>query len=235
MHRVLVASLLGVVMMISGCSGLGKPDYKIHQEEQETDYSTVYAEVVEFDGFKNEEYQSELNMSVHNDVLNAIEQFDSLALEAKESLPAGVRSALKITQDVKRIKDGIISLVSEHYIYLGGAHGNSSYKPLTVDINSEVPHNLKLSELFEDEKYADKINFIIEQMVQADPQRYSELWAKPHISGDNEDRFYLTDTELVIYFPPYELSYYAKGFVEFNIPLSELSPILNERYRPKKQ
>ncbi len=231
MRRVLVASLLGVVMTVSGCSVFGGTDYKIHQEEQETDYSTVYAEVIEFEGFKNKEYQSELNMSVRNDVQDAIEQFDVLAHEAEESMPEGVRSALQITQDVKRISNGIISFVSEHYIYIGGAHGNTSYYPVTVDINSQSPHNLKLDELFSDEKYIDKLNSIIDEMVESDPQKYSELWAKPHITEENQDRFYLTDDELVIYFPPYELSYYAKGFVEFKIPLKDLSTILNERFR----
>ena len=231
MHKVMVASLLGVVMTISGCSVFNKADYKTHKEEQETEYSSVYAEIVEFEGFKNKEYQSELNMSVCKDIENAIAQFDSLALEAAESLPKGVKSALKITQDVKRIKSGIVSFISEHYIYIGGAHGNTSYKPVTVDISSEAPHNLKLSELFSTDDYIEKLNFIIDTIVEKDPQNYSELWAEPHITKENEDRFYLTDDELVIYFPPYELSYYAKGFVEFKIPLSEISTILNERFR----
>ena len=68
-------------------------------------------------------------------------------------------------------------------------------------------------------------------MIEENPDIYSELWEEPHITADNKNRFYMTDTELVIFFPPYELSYYAKGFVEFKIPLEELYDILDERYK----
>ena len=79
----------------------------------------------------------------------------------------------------------------------------------------------------------EKLNSIISEMVTKNPDKYSEMWAEPKITEENKNRFYLTDTDLVIFFPPYELSYYAKGFIEFPIPLESINPILNERYREK--
>ncbi len=232
MHKKFTAAVLGTVMTISGCAAFGGYKIKINKEEQETDYSSVYAEIIEFDGFKNKEFQSELNISVSDDVSAAISQFDSLALEAKEDMPAGVKSALHITQDIKRNSDDIISFIEEHYIYLGGAHGSTSWYPRTVDVIAKEPHILTLDELFCDE-YISILNTKIDEMVEDNPDKYSELWAEPHIMEENKNRFYITDTDLVIFFPPYELSYYAKGFIEFPIPLSDINHILNERYRVK--
>lgn len=234
MREGITTALLSIVMAISGCTAFGGYDYEIKKEEQESEYSCVYAEIIEFKGFRNKEFQSELNLSVSDDVSTAILQFDSLAQDAKEGMPSGVKSTLHITQEVKRNSGGIISFIEEHYIYLGGAHGSTSWYPKTVNVVSANPHVLSLDELFSDSGYMDILNRKIEELVEEHPDKYSELWAEPHISEENKNRFYLTDTDLVIFFPPYELSYYAKGFIEFPIPLSEINYILNEDFRLEK-
>ena len=233
MNKRLVAGVL--TLLLCGCTIFGDGyKIKINKEEQESNYSSVYAEVIEFDGFKNKEYESELNMSVQKDVEDAITQFDALAIEASKTSPKGIKSALNIKQHIKRNSSDIISFISEHYIYTGGAHGTTSWYPRTVDVISDNPHNLQLSELFSDKEYMTKLNAMIDIMVKENPDKYSELWEKPVITADNENRFYMTDADLVIFFPPYELSYYAKGFIEFPIPLEKLNPILNERYKTTK-
>ena len=225
----------GLAIILSGCT-LFSDGYsvKIHKEEQESDYSSVYAEIVEFDGFKNKEYQSELNMSTEENIAKAIKSFDTLALEAKETLPKGVKSALNITQKIKRNTTDIISFITEVYTYTGGAHGTTVWEPKTIDVTSENPHNLKLNELFSDKDYMTNLNAIISAMVEENPEKYGELWARPEITTENQNRFYMTDTDLVIFFPPYELSYYAKGFIEFPIPLQKLNTILKDRYKTTK-
>ncbi len=225
--------ILAVVLALTlvGCNFDDGYGVSVKQEEQETDYSTVYAEILEFRGIKNKEYQSQLNLSIEDSVEDAMHQFDSIAQEAKETLPAGVKSSLYITQKVKRNTNDFISFVMEHYIFTGGAHGTTSWYPRTIDVTSESPHDLTLGDLFTVDDYLDKLNAIIKQKVRDNPDIYSELWEEPVVTKDNEDRFYLTDENLVIYFPPYELSYYAKGFIEFPIALKELSPYLIDKLK----
>ena len=43
--------------------------------------------------------------------------------------------------------------------------------------------------------------------------------------------FYIQDDDLVIFFQPYDLSYYARGFVEFRLDLEDLSGYMKEEYR----
>lgn len=212
-------------VMLCGCIVSDGYTYDISTEEYETDYSTVYAEIISFNGFKNKEYQSELNMSIESDVTAAVEEFDVLAQQTAEVLPQGVRSAFKITQNVKRNSE-VLSFIEEHYIFTGGAHGSTSWFPRTIDTTSESPHVLSLGELFTDDNYLERINSEIERMVENNPDKYSELWEQPVVTEDNEGNFYLTEQDLVIFFPPYTLSYYAKGFIEFPIKLSELDCLI---------
>jgi hypothetical protein len=233
MKKRMVAAL-SAVCILCGCTGEGGYKTKIKKEEQESEYSSVYAEVIEFSGFENSEYLSELNMSIMKEVEDSISEFDSLSLESVSSLPAGVKTALHITQHMKRNKGGIISFIEEHYTYLGGAHGNTVWVARNIDVRSPSPHNLELSELFVDESYIETINNLIDKLVEENPEKYSELWAQPHIGSEDRYRYYLTDEDLVIFFSPYELSYYAKGFIEFPVRMTELNGILKEEYRAEK-
>lgn len=224
-----LAGILSLTLM--GCSFNNGYSVSVKQEEQETDYSSVYAEILEFRGIKNKEYQSQLNLSISDNIEDAIYQFDSIAQEAQETLPEGVKSSLYISQKVKRNTTDFVSFVTENYIFTGGAHGTTSWYPRTINVTAENPHDLTLGELFTIDDYLDKINAIIKQKVEDNPDIYSELWEEPIVTKDNENRFYLTDDSLVIYFPPYELSYYAKGFIEFPIELKDLSPYLIDKLK----
>ena len=226
-----MAAALAAVLPVSACSAAGGYGTEITSDEFETGYSTVYAETISFSGFENKEYESELNLSVENDVKAAVEEFDSLAQEAAETLPEGVKSALNITQDVKRADSGFVSFVESHYIYAGGAHGNTSWYPRNIDVISSDPHNLTLSELFSDEEYKEKLTLLMEEEIKEDPERYSGLWEQPSVNDETENYFYVTDSDLVIFFSPYTLSYYAKGFVEFDIRLTEIEGMLKDEYK----
>lgn len=227
------AVIFCITLFVTGCANSSGYDVKVHKEEQETNYSQVYAEIIEFDGFKDTEFLSQVNMSVADDVRDAIYKFDALAQDSE--LPDGVKAVLRITQSLKRNKGDIISFVSEHYAYTGGAHGTASWYPKTIYSSNESSYMITLPQLFSSDKYIDIINSQIDEIVEKNPDIYQELWAEPHISKETEDRFYLTDTELVIYFPPYELSYYAKGFVEFKIPLQNINSVLKEQFRDSKK
>lgn len=54
---------------------------------------------------------------------------------------------------------------------------------------------------------------------------------KPVITEEDQNNYYITDEDLVIFFPPYTLSYYAKGFIEFDIKLTEIEGMINEKYK----
>ncbi len=222
--------MMAVILVMSVCGCGGGYRTKLAKEEFETEYSSVYAEILEFEGFENKEYMSALNEEIRNGTEEYIAKFDVLAQETAGELPEGIKSALYITQSIKRNSGGIISFVEERYTYLGGAHGSTEWYPRTVNVREEEPHNLTLGDLFITDGYIDKVNLEIDRLIEENPEKYSELWAEPHITAETQNRFYLTDNELVIFFPPYEMSYYARGFVEFPIHYDRLRGFIKEEY-----
>lgn len=233
MRKRMAAAAAAAAMLLSACAAGDGINVKTLTDESESDKATVYTETFEFSGLKNREYQSQLNEELLGITAESVNKFEKLAEDTE--LSDGIKAALNIRQGMKLNDKGIISFVTENYVYLGGAHGNTEWVPYTVNTNEETPHRLELRELFIDEnEYIDTINRLIDEAVEADKERYSGLWAEPHINAeDNQQSYYLTDEELVIFFPPYELSYYAKGFIEFPIRRTELNRLLKEEYRIK--
>ena len=76
-----------------------------------------------------------------------------------------------------------------------------------------------------------ELDRLIEQEVTDHPDEYSDLWEKPQIKESNQRDFYVTQQGLVIFYQPYDLSYYARGFVEFTIDYADISGYLKEEYR----
>lgn len=227
MKRVLI--LLSALAVLCGCSAASKANIKINSSEYETDISQVSAQGFEISGLKDVEFQESINKNVASDIDGAMISFDSAAMENSDALKMGNRCILQITQEIMNNSDDFISIVEEHYVYTGGAHGNAQRYPRNID--TAASKTIVLSDLFNDDGYADTLNRIITEMVEADTEKYSDLWEHPRIKKENMTDFYIKDGNLVIFYQPYDLSYYAKGYVEFPIKFSELSGHLKEEYK----
>ena len=96
-----------------------------------------------------------------------------------------------------------------------------------------LPDNISDAEVIKIEiptvfrKSLEKIN----EEIEKHSEEYKDLWAKPEIKQEHQTDFYIQDDDLVIFFQPYDLSYYARGFVEFRLDLEDLSGYMKEEYR----
>ena len=79
---------------------------------------------------------------------------------------------------------------------------------------------MKLADLFADDGYVSTLNRMINEEMEKHSEEYKDLWAKPEIKQEHQTDFYIQDDDLVIFFQPYDLSYYARGFVEFRLDLA---------------
>ncbi len=198
-------------------------------KEYETDISSVRAEVIRFSGMENKDFEEILNDDIERSVESDIVAFDSSAQENSGNVRMGNKSVLDIKWEEKYNKNSFISVVEEKYVYNGGAHGNTVRIPRNIDLASG--QEIQLSDLFADDGYKDTLNRLIAEEVNDDPEEYSDLWAKPEIKDSHRTDFYIEDGDLVIFYQPYDLSYYARGFVEFKLDLEELSGYMKEEYR----
>lgn len=197
--------------------------------EYETDFSAVRAEIISFSGMKNIEFEESINADIEQSVESDVVAFDSEAQACSDNVRMGNKCVLDIKWEEEYNANDFISVVEEKYVYTGGAHGNTVRIPRNIDLAAE--RALSLADLFTDDGYRDTLNRLIDEEVAENPEEYKDLWAKPQIQDSHQTDFYIKDGELVIFFQPYVLSYYARGFVEFELDLEDLSGYMKEEYR----
>lgn len=224
----LIAAAAAAAALLCGCASSGVST-KTSVKEYETDFSRVSAQVIEFSGMENAELENSINEQIAQSVESEIVAFDSLAQESRDNVRMGNKSVLEISWTQKYNKNGFISVVEEKEVYTGGAHGSTAWYPKNIDI--AAGKEVKLCDLFAEEGYENTLNRLIAEKISEESEKYKDLWAKAEIKNEHQTDFYIQDGKLVIFFRPYDLSYYARGFVEFPLDLEELSGYLKEEYR----
>jgi len=128
-------------------------------------------------------------------------------------------------------KNSIVSLQSNTYSYLGGAHPNELV--LYANFNSGNGKRINLSGLFKDEdKY--ELNSRGEQIFRKEKAispvtNFEEagFWFKDNKFVLNEN-FGIKDDGLVFYFNAYEIAPYSMGPTEIFIPYNEIKNLIKE-------
>ena len=226
LKRVLIFGL--VLICLCGCSAETIKTEK-NVREYETDFSTVRAEIIKICGGTEDEFINQINSDIEQVVESDLIAFDSKAQESEQKQRMGNKCLLDISWDIKYNSSDFLSTVEEKYVYTGGAHGSTMRIPRNIDMAAK--REIKLADLFAEDGYANTLNRFIAELIQENPDEYKELWAKAEIKDSHQTDFYINDGNLVIFFQPYDLSYYARGFVEFPIPLKELSGYMKEEFK----
>lgn len=220
-----------ILSLFCGCMPKGSADIKITESSYQSDLADISVSGFEISGIPDKEFTAQVNSEIAADIDGALVSFDTMVSESREELRMGNKCVLEITQEVKNNSNGILSIVEEHYVYTGGAHGSYMLYPRTYDLNQSK--RIYLSDIFSDEGYKETLNRMITELVTENPDTYNELWEVPQITPKHEYDFYFEDNFLVIFFQPYTLSYFAKGYIRFPLKLSELSGYMKEEYRMK--
>ncbi|MCX7714246.1 MAG: DUF3298 and DUF4163 domain-containing protein [Clostridia bacterium] len=221
------AIIFAMLFSLPACSSGGKVKISFDTKEYITDSLKMQAQIPEFCGFSDKDFESRLNDEYENTINKWMEDFETES--NTEPHPGGVQYQLFITQSVKNNQNYFVSLVTEVYTFTGGAHGATVW--IAKNIDGLENKAITLSDLFkEGTNYKEILNKIMLQMMEDDKDKYGDLWEKPSITEKQEKDFYISKGKLVIYYHPYELSYYARGFVEFPISLEKLRPYLKQEY-----
>ena len=211
-----------MILLCSCSKDKVKVDYI--NKDYETESEIIHLEIPNFHGLGTKELSDEISNDYEEFSQELLNSFIESSNNSKDSRTG--KSKLEMKNEVKYNKNGIFSLVGEIYKYTQGAYGVSDRRILNVDINNSKV--LLLKDLFCDEKYIDMLNSKLEKL--SCDAIYSDLWEKPMITDKQSEYFYFDNKGLVIFYPPYGLSYYARGFVEFTIPYSELYGYLKPEY-----
>lgn len=227
LKRLIIAAFSAAALC--GCAYRGA-DIRLTESSYNTDTSEIHVQGFEIAGLKDAEFCSRINSAVKSDIEGAIISFETMVQDSLGELRMGNRCIMDITQELYYNENDFLSIIEEHYVYTGGAHGSRARYPRNYDLAGSK--QVYLSDLFND-GYKETLNRIILEQEKSDTERYSELWERPEILEEHETNFFLTPGKLVIFFQPYELSYFAKGYVEFEIPFSQISGSMKEEWRDR--
>jgi len=127
------------------------------------------------------------------------------------------------TYEIQLNGDGLISIVFQNYaITPGEAHGVTLQKSLTMDLWDGREY--RFADLFrEGSDYKEKIDAILHKQIEDKQLPLFDPAAFPGVGPDQD--YYLTPTELVVYYPQAVYTPYVYGFPTFSIPYGEIADI----------
>ena len=179
----------------------------------------------------NKEIEKGINDEIRNDIMKFYNESQSQAKDYQKDLPDEQNKFVANSDfEIKKNSDNILSLVVEYYKYSGGAHGY--YEDVAYNIDIRTGKNIKLQDLFKegyDYKNIINKNIIsqIEQLVIDDPQNKGIY---EFSSIKENQKFYIQDNNIVIYFDLYDIAPYAAGIPKFKINIKTINHILKEEY-----
>lgn len=126
------------------------------------------------------------------------------------------------------LNQNLLSLYVDYYTFTGGAHGSTDRRPYNYDLQTGQP--LELADIFQSGyDYRGLIDREISARIAAQPGDYFS--GEMGFTGIKDDqRFYIRDGQLVIYFSQYEIAPYAAGIPEFAFPLDHFREGLQTRF-----
>ena len=220
--KVKIISALLAAVLVCSCTVNGVR-VRLEKSAEETETEVINTETPVVSGMKKS-YTDELNSQFSDIISEKTESFKQTANKTVQDRNG--KAELKIEGEVKFNKKNLLSIVLESYEYTSGLNGSSARCAVTTDVSEEK--QIMLCDLFCDDEYRDLLNARLEKLSLS--EEYSDIWEKPTITEAQNESFYLSDNGLVIYYQPYELSYYSRGFVEFTIPYSDLYGYLKPEY-----
>ncbi|MDD5569258.1 MAG: DUF3298 domain-containing protein [Candidatus Pacebacteria bacterium] len=140
---------------------------------------------------------------------------------------AGFKNTLDINYSYGQALNRFFSVIFSVSYYTGGAHNNLNFDALNFDLQEK--RKLIFSNLFDPgSDYLKRISEIAINDLKS--RQDSELSFIDEGAGPDENNFksfFITDTSLIFYFPPYQVAPYAAGEQKVEIPFAEIKGILN--------
>jgi len=173
--------------------------------------------------------------SINNRITNEIMEFyNKSKAKAENYLKNNIDNELKFIAntnfEVKKNSNNMLSIIVTYTKYSGGVH--NEYENRGYNVYMPNGQFLNLSDLFKDNVdyksvINDEIRRQIEELVKKNPEN-GQIYQFSTIK-DNQ-KFYIQDDNLVIFFDLYEIAPYPAGIPEFKINIKTISHILKDEY-----
>ena len=179
----------------------------------------------------NSKVDDKVNQKIKEDILSFYQQSLKEAQSFLEDFELDESNFVADASfEVKKNTSNAISILVKYYKYSGGAHGYYEYIPYNIDLRSG--NNLILKEIFKsDIDYKTIINKEIESQIKELGKKEKDLDKVYDFYGIKENqKFYLEDGKIVVYFDLYDIAPYAAGIPEFPIIVDNIKSKIKESY-----
>ncbi len=157
--------------------------------------------------------RNKINSAIKKAAFRAIPDYDP-GTSVSEAV-----SSYKTTVNMK----GILSLRFEDYFYPEmAAHGVTGVSSVTLDL--KTGYEYEFCQLF---RKGANYQAVINQIIQAQIVAEQIPMLKPFAGVGPDEDYYLTPDSLVIYYQPYKYTPGAYGVLEFKIPYSQITGIID--------
>lgn len=179
----------------------------------------------------NSEISNQINKKIKDDILLF---YNSSAKEAEEFLDDFEMDESNFVADasykIKKNTPNLVSLIIDYYKYSGGAHGYYEYVPYNIDMRNGKIFGLK--DIFNDNvDYKTIINNEISNQIKVISKKEESLnQIYDFYSIKDNQKFYIEDGNIVIFFDLYEIAPYAAGIPEFSINTNKYTDIIKKEY-----
>lgn len=172
---------------------------------------------------ENKELQKQVNEIITNDIMNF---YKSAEAESEKFFNGNDKFIANADYIVKKNSDGMISIVINYYKFGGGAKGD--FNNFSYNISTSQNKILEFKDLFvKNSNYTQIIENEIKEKIKK--LQDSEIY---EFKGLNKNqKFYIEDDNLVVYFDLYEIAPYPAGIVEFKINKSKINEVLKDEYK----
>ncbi|MFC5452219.1 PdaC/SigV domain-containing protein [Paenibacillus aestuarii] len=184
--------------------------------DQQADGITIQYPQIE--GWANAEASAKINEFLKAEVAKYQAAANDLLKETKSYVTPDMpelRFSFDVNYTVTYNQQNKLSLHFDTYQYTGGAHGMYDMASHTFDLSTGEELTLKQAAL-NDPNYKSIINDEIQKQIKE--RDYTLL--TPFVTINDDQRFYLKDNDIVVYFSLYEYTPYALGIPEFHIPVT---------------
>jgi hypothetical protein len=180
---------------------------------------------------KNKAVEEIINNKISKRINDFVEYITNLSIRDNEAnIKAGLEVkpyVININHNVTYNKNNILSLTLHLYSYTGGAHGSTTDESFNFD--TKTGNRGVIEDFLGNNKNYNKIILDnIKSTISKNPELYfKEVVDKLNIIPYNQ-KFFLTDKDLVVYFDEYEIAPYVAGSPKFYISLSVFPKGLNK-------
>lgn len=177
----------------------------------------ISARLPQLVGVANEKWEAEFNQRLRDQFHMYVEEMKDMIVEFGDPGEDyhGFPYQGIVDFEVKLNQGGLLSLAIINYSFTGGAHGMTYFEYINVDLTSG--HRIAFTDLFDSEVELERAAEIIDAKIKEEVENF--FIDSFSVTDFQEDQgFYLQDTQAVICFGLYELAPYAHGIQEFAIP-----------------